>query len=152
MDDLGASPTSRAAPEGPAQRPASGEQHVIAYRGQQAVVTEVGATLRTYAVDGGEMIDGFALDERASGPRGQVLAPWPNRLGDGRYAFGGHECQAPLDEPERGNAIHGLLRWLPWRLESRSESRVVMGGTLFPQPGYEWSCRCRWSTGSGSTA
>ena len=43
------------------------------------------------------------------------LIPWPNRLAEGRYSFAGSEHQLPLDEPERENAIHGLLRWRAWR-------------------------------------
>ncbi|HET9248406.1 MAG TPA: aldose 1-epimerase family protein, partial [Actinomycetota bacterium] len=46
--------------------------------------------------------------------------------------------RAALDEPERGNAIHGLVRWLPWRLGSRSEDTVTLGCVLHPQPGYPW--------------
>ena len=77
-------------------------------------MTEVGATLRSYAVGDVEVVDGFGLDEPSSAGRGQVLAPWPNRLDGGRYAFEGRQGRAPIDEPERGNAIHGLVRWLPW--------------------------------------
>ena len=39
--------------------------------------------------------------------RGQVLSPWPNRLGDGRYTFEGICGASALDEPEHHNAIHG---------------------------------------------
>jgi aldose 1-epimerase len=67
-----------------------------------------------------------------------VLAPWPNRLGDGRYSFQDQQVQAPLDEPALANAIHGLMRWLPWVLISRSDSAVVLGCVLHPQPGYPW--------------
>ena len=69
--------------------PPSGEQFEITHGSQQAVVTEVGATLRAYRVDGVEVLDGFGAEELATGGRGQVLAPWPNRLGDGRYTFEG---------------------------------------------------------------
>ena len=73
------------------------------------------------------MIDGFGPAEWSHGGRGQVLAPWPNRLGDGRYTFQGVEAQAPLDEPDRGNAIHGLVRWMPWRMVGRAQNRVSHG-------------------------
>ena len=102
------------------------------------MVTEVGATLRTYSMGGLDVLDGFGLDEQASAGRGQVLAPWPNRLDGGRYAFGGIEGRAAIDEPERGNAIHGLVRWLPWSAVSSAGDAVTLACLLDPQPAYPW--------------
>lgn len=116
----------------------SGQQFAITSGGHRAVIAEVGATLRSYAIDGVDVVHGFAVEERASGGCGQVLAPWPNRLGGGRYEFGGHDCQAALDEPARGNAIHGLVRWMPWRAVTRSSAAVTMACELPPQPAYAW--------------
>jgi aldose 1-epimerase len=76
-------------------RPPSGHQYSIAHGGSQAMVTHVGATLRSYTVDRRDVIDGFGIEERAVDGRGQVLAPWPNRLTDGRYRYGDRDCQAP---------------------------------------------------------
>jgi len=70
--------------------------------------------------------------------RGQVLAPWPNRLDGGRYTFEGRDGKAALNEPELQNAIHGLVRWLPWRTESKSADEVALSCVLHPQPGYPW--------------
>ncbi|HXQ62395.1 MAG TPA: aldose 1-epimerase family protein [Acidimicrobiales bacterium] len=116
----------------------SGEQHDIGHGRQHAVVTEVGATLRSYTIDGTPLIDGFGVTDMCSAGRGQVLAPWPNRLGEGRYSIDGRTGRAAWDEPERRNAIHGLVRWLPWRLLSRAQNVVVLGCTLFAQPGFPW--------------
>jgi aldose 1-epimerase len=116
----------------------SGLQHEISLGGQRAVITEVGATLRSYAVDDVDVLDGFDVGELSSAGRGQILAPWPNRLEDGRYTRYGKEGRAALDEPERGNAIHGLVRWLPWSVRGRDESQVTLGCVLHPQPAYPW--------------
>jgi galactose mutarotase-like enzyme len=89
-------------------------------------------------VRGQDLIDGFDAGERSTAGRGQVLAPWPNRLDGGEYAFEGRRGRAALDEPSLGNAIHGLVRWLSWGVLSRSESAVVLGCTLHPQPAYPW--------------
>ena len=118
--------------------PPSGEQHLIERDRHRVVVTEVGATLRSYSVDGVDVLDGFDLGEMSLAGRGQVLAPWPNRLEDGSYTFGDREGHAALDEPERGNAIHGLVRWVPWRLMSRTDDELVLGCDLYPQPAYPW--------------
>ena len=125
----------------------SGTQYTIAYRVQRAIVTEVGATLRDYSVDGHSYIDGFDVDQRASDGRGQVLAPWPNRLAEGRYTFEGQAPQAALNEPSRGNAIHGLVRWLRWSAIAQEPSSLTLECGLPPQPGYEWSLLLRVTYG-----
>jgi aldose 1-epimerase len=116
--------------------PPSGEQFEIASGDRRAVVTEVGATLREFVAGDRVVIEGFAVGEVCSGGRGQLLAPWPNRVRDGSYQFGGRRLQLPLSEPDRHNAIHGLVRWSPWRRLDRSPERIRFGLELFPQPGY----------------
>src|SRR5579875_1806009 len=89
----------------------SGRQYLLTGPGgQRAVVVEVGGGLRDYAVGDQPVLDGYGEDELCSGGRGQILAPWPNRVGDGRYAWAGRDFQLPLTEVEHGNAIHGLVR------------------------------------------
>ncbi|MDA8268595.1 MAG: aldose 1-epimerase family protein [Actinomycetota bacterium] len=116
----------------------SGRQYHIGHGTQHVVVTEVGATLRSYRSGDDDVVDGFGEQEICTGGRGQVLAPWPNRLGDGRYHLEGRAGRAALDEPERRNAIHGLVRWLPWHLVSEAQNVVVLGCRLHPQPAYPW--------------
>jgi len=101
-------------------------------------VTEVGATLREYRVGSDPVIDGFGVSDICPDGRGQLLAPWPNRLADGRYNVDGRDAQAALDEPAKNCAIHGLMRWLSWEPLSRAQNVVALGCTLNPQPGYPW--------------
>ena len=117
----------------------TGQQWRIGHGHQEVVVCEVGATLRRYAVDDAPVIDGFGAEEWSHSGRGQVLAPWPNRLADGRYEFNGVRAQAALDEPERRNAIHGLVRWLPWTLQTRHQNQLLLRLQLHPSPGYPFS-------------
>jgi aldose 1-epimerase len=116
----------------------SGEQYAIASGGWSAQVTQFGATLRTCTLNGLEVIDGFGLNERATDGRGQVLAPWPNRLTGGRYRYAGRDCQAPINDTKRQTAIHGLVRWLDWSVIAHHPSSVTLSCTVRPQPGYEW--------------
>ncbi|MFK4241896.1 aldose 1-epimerase family protein [Micromonospora chokoriensis] len=136
--------------ESPDQRPFSGAQWTISAAGHEAVIVEVGGGLRTYRHDGVDLVDGYRTDEVSPGCAGQVLAPWPNRIRDGRYAFGERTHQLPLTEPERHVAIHGLVNWVPWRLLEQSEDAVTVGYDLPPQPGYPWPLRLlsRWSVGA----
>jgi aldose 1-epimerase len=121
----------------------TGAQWEIAHGRQRAVITEVGATLRSYTVDQRPVVAGFGADEWSHGGRGQVLAPWPNRLGDGRYQFEGVVAQAAIDEPERNNAIHGLVRWMPWQLEVKAQNLVAVLCHVFPTPGYPYNLLLR---------
>lgn len=85
------------------------------------------------------MLDGYELDEMADGGRGQLLVPWPNRIRDGRYSWGGTDYQLALTEPARHNASHGLVRWANWTVAARDADRVVMELILHPQPGYPFT-------------
>jgi len=130
-------------------RPASGDQWVIASGDQRAVVVEVGGGLRAYSAGDWQILDGYAEDEVAPGAAGQILAPWPNRIRDGRYTFAGQEYALALSEPEFLNAVHGLVRWLPWQAVQASSDRVQVACLLPAQIGYPWSLRLTttWSVG-----
>ena len=117
----------------------TGQQWRIGHGRQEVVVCEVGATLRSYPVGPTTVLDGFGSDEWSHSGRGQVLAPWPNRLADGRFEFNGVRAQAALDEPERRNAIHGLVRWMPWTLQTRHQNQLSLRLQLHPSPGYPFS-------------
>lgn len=113
----------------------SGEQYEIEFGGRRAVVVEVGAGLRTF--DG--VLLGYEADEMAQAGRGQVLAPWPNRIAEGRYSFGGRELQLPLTEVSSGSAIHGLVRWANWSCVEHAADTVTLEHVLHPQPGYPFA-------------
>jgi galactose mutarotase-like enzyme len=125
----------------PAPAIPSGDQWSIGHGRDLAVISQVGATLRSYIHAGRPVVDGFGVDEWSHGGRGQVLAPWPNRLGDGRYVFQDLPIQVPLNEPERGNAIHGLVRWQLWQLETSHQNTVTASCRVLPTPGYPFALR-----------
>jgi aldose 1-epimerase len=121
----------------------SGRQFELAHAGQRAVAVEIGGGLRSYSSGGLELLDGYAADEACSSARGQVLIPWPNRIEDGSYEFDGRRHELPLTEPERRNAIHGLVRWSVWDAVELEADRVVLEHALRPQPGYPFSLSLR---------
>ena len=114
----------------------TGEQYEITSGEHRAVVTEVGATLRAYAVGGRDVVRGFTADEVIQGGRGQQLLPWPNRIRDGRYRFGGVDHQLALTEPARHNAIHGLVRYVVWQVTDQTSSSLSQQVRVYPQPGW----------------
>jgi aldose 1-epimerase len=121
----------------------SGGQFELTSGDRTAVVVEVGGGLRAFSAGGRDVVHGYAADAMCTSGRGQLLIPWPNRLQDGRYDFDGRSHQAPLNEPENGNAIHGLVRWVAWRVVEREPARVVVEHLVHPQPGYPFSLEVR---------
>ncbi|WP_409329705.1 aldose 1-epimerase family protein [Trujillonella humicola] len=122
--------------------PPTGEQFVLASGDATVTVVEVGGGLRGYRHGDRELLDGYAVTETADeGSRGHVLAPWPNRIADGRYRWDGVEHQLALTEPARATAIHGLLRFVAWTPVDRARDRVALEHLLHPQPGYPFTLR-----------
>jgi aldose 1-epimerase len=117
----------------------SGRQVAISSGDQHATIVEVGGGLRSYRRGDRDVLDGYAADAMASGGRGQVLMPWPNRIADGAYTFDGTRQQLPLSDAGAGNAIHGLVRWVSWTVVEEAADRVVLTHRLHPQPGYPFS-------------
>lgn len=108
----------------------------------RAVITELAAGIRSYAVDGIDLVETFAEHSRPPMGAGIVLVPWPNRIRDGLWhdgasgSEGGTAQQLALTEPARHNAIHGLLRYSPYRETLRTQSMVTLSATVFPQAAY----------------
>lgn len=116
----------------------SGRQYELRAGRYAAVVTEVGATLRTLEYRDRPLVRAFDASELQPVWSGAVLAPWPNRIADGRYDFAGRTCQLPINEPERTTAIHGLVAWMPWTARPVSAASVQLECALWPTPGYPW--------------
>jgi aldose 1-epimerase len=117
----------------------SGQQFEIRHGNQRAVVVEVGGGLREYTVDEHPVLDGYPPDRTVDGGRGQPLLPWPNRIADGRYDFGGQALQLPIDEHSTHNAMHGLTRWLNWTVQDHSAEQLTVGLLVHPRPGYPFT-------------
>lgn len=117
----------------------SGLQYVITSGLQRATVVEVGGGIREYKVGERDVLEPYALDQMCDGAHGAPLIPWPNRLAEGRYSFGGSDHQVALTEPDKDNAIHGFLRWRPWHPIEHQQDRVTMAATLLPLQGYPFA-------------
>ncbi|GAA3733641.1 aldose 1-epimerase family protein [Leifsonia bigeumensis] len=121
-------------------RAPTGEQFELSYsqgtRRSRAIITEVAAALRVLEVDGVEIVDAHPEDTTPPYGSGIVLAPWPNRIRDGVWLLDGRPQQLDLTEPDKNNAIHGLLRSRPYRVGAREEHAITLEATIYPQHGY----------------
>lgn len=113
-----------------------GELFTLSAGDYRAEISAVGATLESLTVGGRDLL----VRNPETGPmrnyRGALVAPWPNRIGDGTYTWDGQEIRTALTEPERGNALHGLLCFQAYTATSIAEDELVLSTELFPSGGY----------------
>jgi aldose 1-epimerase len=104
-------------------------------RDQTAVVSEAGGRLVSWRVEGTELLAGVENPDRFAF-RGSLLAPWPNRVVGGRWTWQGQQLQLPVNDPDAGAALHGLVFDKPWQVEQSDQAAATLGYDLPPQPGY----------------
>jgi aldose 1-epimerase len=118
-----------------------GAEHTLRHGDLEAVATEVGGGLRLLRSGDRDLVRPYAAGEVRPRFRGAILAPWPNRVADGRYRFGGEVHQTAISEPERGSALHGLVCWVRFAVVERAPAAITLQHDLVPQPGYPWCLR-----------
>ena len=113
-----------------------GDRYVLAAGAYRAEVSGVGATLESLTVGGRDLL----VRNPETGPmvfyRGAIVAPWPNRIGDGAYSWDGQALQTPITEVERGNALHGLVSFQAFTPAEVTDDELVLRTELFPTTGY----------------
>ena len=91
----------------------------------QAEIRLDGAGLNSLTFKGRNLVEPF-LPLQPEKFRGDVLAPFPNRIRDGKYTYERVEYQLPLTEPARHNALHGFVNLPLWSLHSKSITRAEL--------------------------
>lgn len=141
---------SIAQPSSTSPAPLSGHQIHLVLGDQEATVTDVGAKVRRYAVGGRDVFTPHGEDRPAPAGHGAVLAPWPNRIRDGRYSWQGQDHQLDISEPERDTALHGLAMWQRWQIVQTpqdaahgSGQAVTLELRLAPSGGYPFDLLLR---------
>ena len=59
-----------------------------------------------------------------------LMAPFVNRIADGRFAFAGQDHLIPVNRPAEGMAIHGTVRDRVWRLDAAGPGHATMSVTV----------------------
>ena len=110
----------------------NGTLHHLVEGDYAATTATGGATLVALTRGGVDLIATFdAATEVGFGYKGRVLAPWPNRIADGRYTWAGETYQLGVNEPETNTALHGLAVWLPWEVV-RHDGNVITLAVAMP--------------------
>lgn len=96
-----------------------------------------GATVFDLRLKGQKIYDGYTspedLDSLIWG-RGILMAPFPNRLKNGKYSFEGKNYQFPVNEPATGAALHGFinqLKFIPKKPVINPENASVSCHTFY---------------------
>ncbi|MGV8978309.1 MAG: aldose 1-epimerase family protein [Cellulomonas sp.] len=98
-----------------------------------------GGGLRTLTVDGSNLVESYPAGEEPPHCAGAVLFPWPNRVRDGQWSQRGVAHHLPVNEPELGNAAHGLVLGATFTVDSVGPHDVTIGTAVLPQPGYPYA-------------
>jgi len=88
-----------------------------------AVISTEGAALIGLSVNNFYLIEPNTRDGLYAG---KILAPWPNRIKDGKYTFNKKDYQLPINEVSKNNSLHGLVANCLWEVLFQSESKVVL--------------------------
>lgn len=67
---------------------------------------------------------------------GSTLAPWPNRIADGKYQFNGSVYNLVINESLRQNSLHGLVDTLEWEIVESDDTYLHLRTILESGPGY----------------
>ena len=91
----------------------------------RAVVSSHGASLRGVSCGSAQVVTGYRGAGNKQGGQGDVLIPFPGRVGGGRYRWDGVDFQLPITDKDGPNAIHGFVRKADWEITRRTESSAV---------------------------
>jgi aldose 1-epimerase len=88
-----------------------------------AVISTEGAALIGLSVDNFNLIEPNTRDGLYAG---KILAPWPNRIKDGKYTFNKKDYQLPVNEVSKNNSLHGLVANCHWDVIFHDQSKVIL--------------------------
>lgn len=73
------------------------------------IVLNQGASLQELILDNNKVIQDLSSLEYKDSFASAILFPFASRIKDGKYLFYNEEFQLEINEPERNNALHGLI-------------------------------------------
>lgn len=113
-----------------------GGEHAV-----EAVVSPRAAALRALRVDGVDIVEPTTRLAGTPGMAGVVLAPWPNRVEGAVWRLDGVDQRLPVNEPELGNANHGLLSSHDFDVVRHDAETLTLGADIGRRPGYPFDLR-----------
>jgi aldose 1-epimerase len=125
----------------------------IRYEDYIAVIRRTGAGLNSLKYKERDLIEPYD-STKSDRYQGDVLAPWPNRIRDGKYEYKQVTYQAPVNELSRNNALHGLVNHFLWNVTAHHENEVKLSTNLTESEAYPGNLKIQISykvSGDGLT-
>jgi aldose 1-epimerase len=111
----------------------------LSYREQTCDVDLTGGQVVGYEASGIPVLT--SLDLPAAAYPSALLAPWPNRVARGAWAWEGEQLQLPVNEHPLGSSLHGLVAGAPFLVSAVTAESVSLVHDLAPSPGYPFALR-----------
>lgn len=105
----------------------------------RATFYSVGAAIGKLSFQGRDLVVPDDGETPSPAFLGKTLLPWPNRITNGKYTYGGQSYEVPINEHACNAALHGLGTWLDWTVAAQSADSVTFTTTIAASPGYPWT-------------
>lgn len=97
-------------------------------------IDSLGARITKFTSNGTEIMK--TAKDQLQGYNGMVLAPWPNRIKDGKYVFENQEFDLEINEPDRNNALHGFAYKTQFQITHSTENEITLVAQIGKTDGY----------------
>ncbi len=114
-------------------------RYTIQHNSLHLEIDSLGARITKLSHAGSELMKPAKPD--LQGYNGMVLAPWPNRIPDGKYSFQGIAHELEINEPDRNNALHGFVFQREFELIEKTEKQITLSCNLFLTEGYPFKVK-----------
>ncbi len=104
-------------------------------------VESLGARIMRLSYEGTEIMKTAKTD--LQGYNGMVLAPWPNRIPDGKYSFQGEDYELEINELDRNNALHGFAFQREFELIEKTKNSLTLSADMFLADGYPFDVQLK---------
>lgn len=108
------------------------ELHKIQENNLSATITTIGATITSIVLGSKHILR--PVENPGNDPTfpNAIMAPFMSRVVDGKYTFEGIEYQLEINQPEHGNALHGLFynREFEVNVNETTENSITLVNTI----------------------
>ncbi len=120
---------------------------ITAGQSRCSIAPELGGSIAGWSVLGQPMLRQTSAAEIASGKRLGLssfpLVPWSNRIGAGRFVWGGHEVSITPNFAPEPHAIHGVGWNDIWQMEAQSANSATLTLDHKGDPRWPWAFSAR---------
>lgn len=101
-----------------------------------ATIVTVGGAVAGLKYRGHDITFPFDPESVPVAHQGKILAPWPNRILDGKYTFEGKSYQLALNDLKTMSASHGMVAWKEWDITKLHSDKLELETYVTPTEGY----------------